>query len=74
MNLLADSAKSGDRARDMNLSGLGSGLGVMVGSVGSGIISEIAGFRPLFLISGVLSLASALIILSLSVVTNKRKI
>ena len=64
MKLLADSAKSGDRARDMNLSGLGSGLGMMVGSVGSGIISEIAGFRPLFVISGVLSLASALIILS----------
>ena len=44
--------------------GLESGLGMMVGSVGSGIISEIAGFRPLFVISGVLSLASALIILS----------
>lgn len=64
MKVLADSSKSADRARDISLSRLGNGIGMMVGSIGSGVIGQIAGFRPLFIISGLFSLASALIVFS----------
>jgi len=60
MKVLADSAKSADRARDINLSRLGNGIGIMIGSAGSGIIAQTAGFRFLFIISGTFYLASAL--------------
>jgi len=60
MKVLADSAKSADRARDINLSRLGNGIGIMIGSAGSGIIAQTAGFRFLFIISGIFYLVSAL--------------
>lgn len=72
MKMLADSANRADRARDISLSRLGGGIGAMVGSIASGIISQIIGFRPLFIISSILSFVSATIVL-LAVLENDRK-
>lgn len=63
MKVLADSASSSDRARDISLSSLGWGMGTMVGSIMSGVIAQVAGFRSLFIISGALYLICALIFL-----------
>lgn len=63
MKVLADSASSSDRARDISLSSLGWGMGTMVGSIMSGVIAQVAGFRPLFIISGTLYSICALIFL-----------
>lgn len=63
MKVLADSASSSDRARDISLSSLGWGMGTMVGSIMSGVIAQVAGFRSLFIISGTLYLICALIFL-----------
>jgi MFS family permease len=63
MKVLADSAKSNDMARDITLSGLGSGIGMMAGSIMSGVIAHVAGFRPLFIITGTLYSTCALIFL-----------
>ena len=61
--VLADSANSADRARDMNLSKMGHGVGMIIGPMVSGIIADMAGFRYLFVISGALYLTGALIFL-----------
>lgn len=63
MKVLAESAKSSDKARDITLSGLGSGIGIMTGSMMSGVIAHVAGFRPLFIITGTLYSTCALIFL-----------
>jgi MFS family permease len=63
MKVLAESAKSNDMARDITLSGLGSGIGMMAGSIMSGVIAHVAGFRPLFIIAGTLYSTCALIFL-----------
>lgn len=63
MKVLADSANSSDRARDISLSGLGGGIGMMAGSIMSGAIAQIAGFRPLFIIAGTIYSTCALIYL-----------
>jgi len=63
LKVLADSANSSDRARDISLSGLGNGIGMTTGSIMSGIIAQLAGFRPLFIITGTLYSTCALIYL-----------
>jgi len=63
MKVLAESAKSSDKARDITLSGLGNGIGIMTGSIMSGVIAHVAGFRPLFIITGTLYSTCALIFL-----------
>lgn len=63
MKVLADSANSSDRARDISLSGLGGGIGMTAGSIMSGAIAHIAGFRPLFIITGTMYSSCALIYL-----------
>jgi MFS family permease len=63
LKVLADSANSSDRARDISLSGLGNGIGMMTGSIMSGVIAQLAGFRPLFIITGTLYSTCALIYL-----------
>jgi MFS family permease len=63
MKVLADSASSSDRARDISLSHFGSGVGMMAGSIMSGVIAQTLGFRPLFIITGILYSTCALIFL-----------
>jgi len=71
MKMLADSANKADRARDISLSRMGSGVGMILGSIISGIISQAIGFRPLFIISSILYFDSAIIVLSIDLKENQ---
>ena len=71
MKMVVDSANKADRARDMSLSRMGSSVGMILGSIISGVISQAIGFRPLFIISSVLYFCSAIIVLSINLRENQ---